>query len=324
VATEPLISVVVATRDRRDRLPRLLAALETQRDAPPFEAVVVDDGSIDGTYDELKRLGAEMGLPLTPMRLETSQGPATARSAGWRRARGPLIAFTDDDCAPQPGWLAAFARALEDADVVQGRTLPDPDQLVHRNVFSHTIVNENERGFYETCNMGYRRSVLEELGGFDEGFRWPYGEDTDLAWRAKRAGASVVFETAALVHHDVRRQTYVAHLRDLRRREGVVRAVKRNPEMRQLCHYGVFWHRGHPAALWAAVGLATAASARGRPSQLLAGLAMCAPYARYRTVVHPVGLPSKRPVTIPLVFLSDVADIAVLAMASVRYRTLVL
>jgi glycosyltransferase involved in cell wall biosynthesis len=333
MATQPLISVVVATRDRRRRLPRLLAALEAQRDAPPFEIVVVDDGSIDSTSDALKRLGAKMSAPLTSVRLETNQGPATARNAGWRRARGPLIAFTDDDCTPQPGWLAALLRALDGADVVQGRTLPDPDQISRRNAFSHSVVVEAEWGFYEACNMAYRRTMLEQLGGFDEGFRQKrrahtsgpiFGEDTDLAWRAKRAGARIVFDPDALVFHDVRRQTYIEHLRQMRRREGVVRMVKRNPELRELCRYRVFWRPAHPSALWAGFGLLTAATAKRRPRRLLAGAALCAPYVRYRTAVHPTGLPSKRPVTIPLMLLSDLVEMAVLATASLRYRTLVL
>lgn len=305
-------------------LARLVRALEQQKDAPPFEVVIVDDASTDGTSDELERLRAASTVPIVGVRLDENRGPATARNAGWRRATAPIIAFTDDDCAPQPGWLATLARALEDADVVQGRTVPDPEQLVHRNVFSHTVLNEDEWGFYETCNMGYRRRVLEDLGGFDECFRYPFGEDTDLAWRAKAAGARVSFEQEALVHHDVRRQSYVESLLDLRRREGVVRAIKRNPEMRRLCHYGIFWRPAHPSAFWAGVGLATAVTGRRSGWRLLAGAAMCLPYVRYRTHTYPTGLPRNRPVVVPMQLLSDLVEMGVLAAASVRYRTLVL
>ncbi|MBV8980184.1 MAG: glycosyltransferase [Acidimicrobiia bacterium] len=324
MSTVPAVSVVVPTYQRRALLGRLVRALEQQEDAPPFEVVIVDDASTDGTIDEVERLRAASTVPVVGIRLDENRGPATARNAGWQRATAPIIAFTDDDCAPQPGWLSALGRALEHADVAQGRTVPDPDQLAHRNVFSHTVLNEEEWGFYETCNIAYRRRVLEELGGFDERFRYPFGEDTDLAWRAKAAGARVSFDKQAVVHHDVHRHSYVEHLLDLRRREGVVRAIKRNPEMRRLCRYGIFWRPSHPSALWAAAGLATVASARRRPMRALAGVVMCAPYLRYRTHTYPTGLARNRPVTVPMLLLSDLAEMAVLAAASARYRTVVL
>ncbi len=334
MTAEPLVSVVVASRDRRALLPRLIDALEAQCDAPAFEVIVVDDGSIDGTSDELKRLSADSTVPIVPIRLPASEGPAAARNAGWRRARAPFVAFTDDDCVPQPGWLAALAAHMGHADGVQGRTVPDPDQLGHRNAFSHSVVVEDEWGFYEACNMAYRRDLLERLGGFDEGFRYRrgrrvsgpiFGEDADLAWRAKRAGARLVFEPSALVLHDIRRQTYIEHLRQMRRREGVARAVKRNPELRdEVCRYNVFWRPAHPSALWAGIGLATAASSPRHPWRLLGAAAMCAPYVRYRTHTFPTGRPRNRPVVIPLALLSDLVEMGVLAAASVRYRTLVL
>jgi glycosyltransferase involved in cell wall biosynthesis len=324
MAVAPAISVVIASHNRRRLLTRLVTALEAQEGAPAFEVIVVDDASTDATADELARLAAETHVPLVPVRLDSNRGPAAARNVGWQRASAPLIAFTDDDCVPQPGWLAALAARMQSADVVQGRTLPDPDQLAHRNAFSHSILVEDEWGFYEACNMGYRRTVLERLDGFDESFRRPFGEDTDLAWRARSAGASIAFEPGALVLHDVRRQSYVEHLRDLKRREGVVRAMKRNPEMRRLCHYRVFWRPAHPSALWAGIGLATLASRPRSGWRLAASAAMCLPYVRYRTHVFPTGRPRNRPVVIPLALASDLAEMAVLGAASVRYRTLLL
>src|SRR5437763_2530696 len=172
--------------------------------------------------------------------------------------------------------------------------------------------------------MGYRRQLLEELGGFDESFRRPFGEDTDLAWRAKRSAARIVFEPTALVFHDVRRQTYAEHIHDLLRREGVVRAMKRNPEMRRLCRYGVFWRPAHPSALAAAVGLASAAAAPASRSRWMAAAALCLPYIHYRTRTFPTGRPRNRPVVIPLALASDLVEMAVLAVGSVRYRTLLL
>ncbi|HEY2557514.1 MAG TPA: glycosyltransferase family 2 protein, partial [Diaminobutyricibacter sp.] len=130
MATEPAISVVVATHNRAGLLPRLVAALEAQEPCGPFEVVVVDDGSTDETFTVLEDLARVTPLDLVPVRMTRNGGPAAARNAGWQRARAPLVAFTDDDCTPQPGWLARLLDDLDRFDVVQGRTVPDPEQLL--------------------------------------------------------------------------------------------------------------------------------------------------------------------------------------------------
>jgi glycosyltransferase involved in cell wall biosynthesis len=334
VATEPAISVVVATRDRRDRLPRLIDALAAQRDAPPFEVVIVDDGSRDGTFAELERLASATPFRLVPLRRDQSGGPGQARNDGWRRAQAPLIAFTDDDCAPQPEWLGLLAKDLTDTDAVQGRTIPDPTQLDRRNAFSHTVYAEGEWGFYEACNMAYRREVLEAHAGFDAQFQYSlfngqgtgpiFGEDTDLAWRAKRSGARIVFDPNAVVFHEVRRQGYLEHLRGLQRYEGLALAMKRVPELRALCRHRVFWRPAHPRALLAAAGVAAAARRPSSPGRLLLAAALSVPYVRYRRNVAPLGGTRNGPAVIALAFLSDLVETAVLAAGSVRYRTVIL
>src|SRR5438874_10808299 len=120
MSAEPALTVVVATHQRRRSLRRLVDGLEQQEDAPPFEVVVVDDGSTDGTAAELEHLIAEASFPLAVVRLDRNRGPAAARNVGWRRAAAPFIAFTDDDCAPGPGWIAALTSRLGEADAVQG------------------------------------------------------------------------------------------------------------------------------------------------------------------------------------------------------------
>ena len=100
--------------------------------------------------------------------------------------------------------------------------------------FSRTMAVLEELGYYETCNIGYRRSVLEGLDGFDEQFRHPFGEDTDLAWRAREGGATTRFAPEALVYHEVWPGTLRSTLRDLRRREGIVQCAQRHPTARPL------------------------------------------------------------------------------------------
>src|SRR5204863_3673654 len=128
-AHSPDVSVVVATRDREPRLAGLLRALGEQRlDPERFEVIVVDDRSADGTAELLERTARTAPFQLTSDSLERGSGPAAARNAGWTRARGPLVAFTDDDCEPHPDWLreAVDAAGRRRDSVVGGPTHPLP------------------------------------------------------------------------------------------------------------------------------------------------------------------------------------------------------
>jgi len=108
----PELSVVVATHERAERLEDLLAALRRQTLAPSrFEVVVVDDASYDRTPAVLAAEGARGELDLKALRRSVNGGSGLAREDGWRAARAPHIAFTDDDCVPDPDWAEAMLRA---------------------------------------------------------------------------------------------------------------------------------------------------------------------------------------------------------------------
>src|SRR5438067_730536 len=93
-------------------------------------------------------------------------GPAAARNAGWRAARGEIIAFTDDDCVPTPGWLRAGVSAFVDGVAgVDGRVvmpLPATPTDYERDAAGL------ERGEFVTANCFYGRDALVAVGGFDE------------------------------------------------------------------------------------------------------------------------------------------------------------
>jgi glycosyltransferase involved in cell wall biosynthesis len=99
-------SVVIPTFNRRSVLGEVLAALEGQLAAPPFEILVVDDGSTDGTYEWLGELSA--GRPLHRIR-QANRGPAAARNRGVEAAAGTWVAFLGDDTVPESDWLALHA-----------------------------------------------------------------------------------------------------------------------------------------------------------------------------------------------------------------------
>jgi GT2 family glycosyltransferase len=330
-APSPRVSVVVATHQRQELLGLLLDALEAQDGVTlrDMEVVVVDDGSRDGTWEYLQERRTSAPFPLRAIRRSTAGGPATARNEGWRSAGGDLILFTDDDCRPAPDWVRTVLDVFDSdpgVDLVQGRTEPRREEWEGSGPFARTLLVVDEDGYYATCNMGYRRSVLEELDGFDQQFRQPYGEDTDLAWRAIKAGARTRFEPGALVHHAVIPSSWPAHVRDRRRRQWIVLTTQRHPELRSRFHHRYWYEASHPRALLAAAGLVGAAVGvmGGRP---LAGVGavLVAPYVRYRLVERRLpSRPVNQPAAIALALVADLFEVGVMARASARYRTLVL
>ncbi|HVX18987.1 MAG TPA: glycosyltransferase [Acidimicrobiales bacterium] len=326
--TAPDVLVVAATHNRAELLPRLVRGLEAQVGAPAFEVVIVDDCSSDDTPSVLAELARASSLPLQWFRQERRAGPAPARNRGWRASPASRVLFTDDDCVPHTDWVATLLAALDDHDFVQGTTIPAPDQLQNSGVFSRTLEVREPSGTFQTCNMGYRRTWLEKVDGFDEAFDQPAGEDTDLALRCLDQGASFAFCAEAVVEHDVRPSSFRAALKDTWRWRGVVGALARHPELHELIGSRWFWKPSHPRAIAATVGLATGAglALRGRP---IVGLAVAAaanaPYAQYRVRRDPIVADKAGRVRyLPHALAIDMGEVVALAEGSRRYRKLVL
>jgi glycosyltransferase involved in cell wall biosynthesis len=195
-------------------------------------------------------------LPLRVIRRPAAAGPATAREEGWHAASGELVAFTDDDCVPLPGWLAAGERAwARDSDsFVQGRTEPEQE---HPGPFSRSLRVERMNASFPTCNMMYPRALLERIGGFDTNTYGcePGGEDCDLAWRAIEAGARPVFAGDAVVRHAVTHPGPLGKLRIAARWTTPMTAYARHPGLRrtQFVHW-IFWKDIHYLFVRALVG----------------------------------------------------------------------
>jgi GT2 family glycosyltransferase len=303
-------------------LRRTLEALGRQEGAPPFEVIVVDDASTDETPAMLRSLLGDSPFPLIVLRQESNGGPAAARNRGWRSARGAVVCFTDDDCLPQSRWLATLVAGMGGADLAQGRTLPNPDQRDRWGPFSHTVEVLTEAGFYETCNMAYERSWLDVTGGFDEDFRFPYGEDTDLAWRAKEKGAAIAFVPEAIVYHEIGDSDFLRHLRLLRRRAALVHLLRLHPAARSLFPGRWYHKQTHPPALATAAALVVLARRPRSLPRWLAAVTCGGTYAR--TCLRTWRGPKRGRywvAVIPLALVSDLTEMFILGRASVRERT---
>jgi GT2 family glycosyltransferase len=184
-----LVSVVVPTCGRPQLLQRCLAALESQTLARDrFEIIVVED--------------------------TRREGPATARNRGWRSAGAPIIAFTDDDCVPDAGWLEHGLAAMRERDVVCGRIVM-PLSAVPTDY--ERDAQGLERAEFVTANCFCRKSVLELVGGFDERFRLAWREDSDLHFSLLAAGARIGRDPSAVVVHPVRPGRWGESLRQQRK-----------------------------------------------------------------------------------------------------------
>ena len=204
----PPVSVVVPTRGRRASLAVALEALFHQREARPFELVVVDDGSADGTGDFLAGLAA--GGAIVHVR-GAGRGAAAARNAGIARARGEIIACTDDDCEVGADWVSRLrARLVETgAAAVGGRVVSAPgasrpariSQAITNGIAGVLNDDEPEAAFLTSNNVAYRADALRESGLFDEGFTGAGGEERELHERLRARGLRLVYDPGIVVEH---------------------------------------------------------------------------------------------------------------------------
>jgi len=264
---EPFVSVIVPVRNRAACVRQLLDALTAQTYAPSrFEVIVVDNESTDDIASIARAAAARSPFEVRYLRKQ-NDGPAASRNRGAEMARGDIIAFTDSDCIPDCGWLAHGARAFasESVGVVCGPVLPV--EINRRDpFFVHQILPvTREEGLYPTANVFYRRDCFEMLGGFDETLRtyaWGQpvgGDDTEFAWRVKRAGWMSAFVDAASVRHQpsqVRPHEYV--LNSLQA-QILPRVVRTAPELREMALYRrYFVHKNSVLFLLFAAGAALA------------------------------------------------------------------
>jgi len=195
----PELTVVVPTRDRPRALGRCLAYLGRQQGVA-IEVLVVDDGSVDQ---------AAMRATMAPHRHARllaggGHGPAAARNLGARAARSNAVAFTDDDCEPEPRWAGALLRRLASgATVVAGATVnarPDDPFAAASQAITNHLTDHGGQAFAPSNNVASRTEILLALP-FDETYSDAAGEDRDWCLRLAGAGHRLEIERAAVVVH---------------------------------------------------------------------------------------------------------------------------
>lgn len=195
-------SVIICTRNGRDRIGNCLESVRNL--AGGFETIVVDDGSDDGTAD----LVAEHFPFARLLRLDPC-GLSAARNAGAAAANGEILAFTDDDCAPDREWLVRLARVFADGRFAAagGPNLPPAPRNWHEAVVcaspgapSHVMLDDEEAEHLPGCNLAVTKAAFDAVGGFDPQFQTA-GDDVDICWRLRAAGYRLGFAPGAFVWH---------------------------------------------------------------------------------------------------------------------------
>lgn len=247
------VSVVIPTYRRAGLLYRCLSALSRQDlGAGRMEVIVVTDGPDEDTAFLME--GAMDGGPVfCRYSLPAKQGPAAARNLGWRKARGELILFTDDDCLPEEDWVSCYWNAYMDykranrlgwamGDLVafRGRVIvpcpPEPTDY-EKNV------SWLETAEFVTANCACTVEVLKRTGGFDESFTMAWREDSDFQFRLLEEGIPVVGVADARVVHPVRKAFWGISLKEQKKSLFNALLYKKHPALfRKKIYRRPFWN----------------------------------------------------------------------------------
>ena len=212
-APAPRVSVIVPVYNGESGIGLLLDALEAQdfpRDS--FEILIVDNGSSDRTMAVVADYA--LAHPTLPLRLLTEherRGSYAARNTGVASAQGSILAFTDGDCRPVPGWLSAGVAALDSSGAEQvggaieflfAAAKPNAWEHLDSLIFLRQEQYVREYGWSATANLFTRADALAKVGGFRDDLQ--SGGDAEFGLRMKAAGFRIVYSAEAAIRHEAR------------------------------------------------------------------------------------------------------------------------
>lgn len=244
------VSVVVPTFRRPDLLQCCLRALTLQDiDPTDYEILIIDDAACDDTVRQVEcwiERTRECGYSIRYLQVVGPHGPAAARNLGWRAAHSEIIAFTDDDCLPIPGWLRAGLAAFHNGVMgVSGKIIVPLERTPTDYERNAALLAKAE---FATANCFYRRDALTMVEGFDERFTNAWREDSDLVFKlikhvAPDSTSSLVYAPNAVVVHPVRPASWGVSLKQQRKSMFNALLYKKHPALyRQKIQASPPWH----------------------------------------------------------------------------------
>lgn len=215
---QPLVSVVIVTRNRPEMVRQCLSHLR-QQTYDRLEILVIDGSSNSDTEQLLQPYPTIQYIQLPDGKGKMVQ----ARNLGISVSRGEIIAFIDDDSMVQPGWLGQIVAGYTHPSVggVGGRVIDPCEKAADEKIAPTTIGRVFPDGSLidnfatplpdmanvdrlRGCNMSFRKAALNKVGLFDSCYdRTPYSafEDVDICTSLRKAGFRLVYNSAAVVEH---------------------------------------------------------------------------------------------------------------------------
>ena len=197
----PKFSVIVCTFNGSQTLSECLEGL-LRLEYANFEVIVVNDGSVDATA----KIADSYGFRVITTE---NRGLASARNTGLAAATGEIVAYIDDDAYPDPHWLRYLAATFTSTKHVGvgGPNIAPPDDGPIAECVAHSpgnpvhiLLSDTEAEHIPGCNMAFRKSALDAIGGFDTRFRIA-GDDVDACWRLQERGGTLGYNAGAMVWH---------------------------------------------------------------------------------------------------------------------------
>lgn len=207
------LSVIVPAYNTETTLARLLDSMieQTQKD---FEVIIVDDCSRDNTPKIAEFYNCKL------IRLTENHGPAYCRNIGAKNANGNILVFTDSDCRASPNWIEKIQNRFSqnDTDAIMGKLILLPSTFLGEAISGlgfpaggsigfDKIWKVNNEGFtssLSSCNCAIRQDIFNKIGGFDETFPFPGGEDSFLAYCLKKSNYKIKYCPDVIVYHEAR------------------------------------------------------------------------------------------------------------------------
>jgi len=234
------IAVTIGVYNEEKNIDNLIKSLLSQNHIPD-KIIIVDDGSKDKTAEIIKKYTRKS--PIIKYIHQENAGPAAARNTAWKNSKSDICIFTDGDCIPEKNWIEELIKPFSDNRV--GASAGRYKTLNNKNILAKFIGLEiawryrNTKGEIDahgTYNLAVRRNILEEIGGLDESYPVPSGEDWDMTYKISKK-YKIIYTPSAVVgtYHPEKFWWYMKN--QVRRAYDRVKVYKDHPERKKSDNY---------------------------------------------------------------------------------------
>ncbi|MCX8189861.1 MAG: glycosyltransferase [Candidatus Diapherotrites archaeon] len=241
---QPEISVVIPTHKRPDKLSIALGSLLQQTyPKEKYEVLVISDTK-DNTFGSISKKFRKHKVKFYKIKNKCCD---VKRNYGIKKAKGKIIAFTDDDCIPDKDWLEEIDKIFKKNEDIAG-----VEGLIYSN-FNHLYEQAPENltgGRYISANYAFKKFALEAVGGFDERYCY-FAEDTDLAFKIISKGYKIVFSPTVRVFHPAKLVNPINFLKNQHITRNTLLLYKKFPKLyHEHFGYSIFRELAYGCIAW--------------------------------------------------------------------------